>query len=1033
MAESPDSQINYGPEVTFGCGTFFPGEGPFNLNDTGGLTSTFTDTTYDGTGVVVVGPIDPGTITSPPQQGPPTESWGGTIGTGTITPGGGGFQEGCTVDGAINQDHFADGCVEGDPTNFECCTFLGGCPDPMANNHVPFAWGCGGTYEDQGNTDCCTYDSNEDPIINIGNWAPENPQGDIVPGWDHGQWGGGGPGSNYGATYYVDINIYNGPTNPAGPLNLDFIADAIKWDLGGLTSPGANFNQHFGTWYVEDGKDDCCNHYNQQLHRSFQGDLMDVDLLTGRVRSSHFTGDSGPGVPFQGDTCFLITAGQCNSDFAGFNIQMDWFNPHTGNQGFFFLEGRYNWLDAVEVTAGGGGGSTGSTVSLRSFIKRVGQGLLPKKQKDISQSTIVSQAVKDKKIDLNDLAVREMVIANHPTGLMDSDIAYTITPSKSKMVPNNTGSSDLFNDKIDENIAYIVDHIEDAGDWDSTKPGGVTLNSLLRSLKPEARSYLLKIKNYDGTSLTVSQIFAMIGSRILDGTLGNVNMELLRKFAEASEATEDFDITRSPSNLVNDIAALAYIERHYISLDPAKSEGVGRWILPNWKVFATDVDKHIEIRIANGTLKKFYIKDDNTLVDRSSIKVQDGDFVEVKVGGVLKRFFCKSEIDHAFAMPEKVRMKAVSLLGGDPARTLSVSADVSSDIEFNYSLSAPRQNFYVLSAVLSSTVTEPINQGSYLLKNTTLTYQLMDTSTVSGLDAVNEYIRYKANFRTYILDDDDRMLDYIESTGKVQVRQMDILTDAPKTTKTTPLLVRQLPWYIIVYPTNRSDYNPLNSKSVLLTYEKGGSSSRSVRTAPATAPELNKSNLNIFAPQVLTGTDYPDAVGNYSTQNRIAKIFADAQVYQTGYRRNSVQLGSAQEVNPPKLKTTFRVIKEIITELNENYILEWNSLGRSLTTFDVISRLKLKEFSKFLTIENYALLFPLIKKGVIEDVTVFEPTAFTSSRLTDKKTQLVQRRSTAKADTFPPIKSMASGYVIAPPTRGGPSFAPTPTPSRVPL
>jgi hypothetical protein len=620
--------------------------------------------------------------------------------------------------------------------------------------------------------------------------------------------------------------------------------------------------------------------------------------------------------------------------------------------------------------------------------------------------------------------IKARITSDNPTGIMDADIAYEVDPAKTKMISNDTGSSDLFGPRIDENISYIVKNNEFVKDWDSTKPRGVTERAILRSLTPEARWYLSRIKNYDGTPINTSQRFAMIGSRILDGTLGNINVELLRKFAEASDAMEDFEIIRSNSERINEVAALAYIERNYKSLDPAQSEGTGRLILPNWKVFATDVDKHIEIRLSNGTLQKFYVKDDNTLVDRSSIKVQDGDFVEVKVGGVLKRFFCKSEIDHAFLMPEKVKMKAINLLGGDSARTLSVSADASSGIEFDYSLTAPRQNFYVMSAVLSSTVTQPTDQGSYVLKDTKITYELMDTSSTSGLEAVNEYIRYKANFRAYTIDDDDRMLDYIETTGKLHVQQTDILLDAPKTTKTTPLLVRQIPWYIIVYPTNRPDYNIFNSKSSILTYDASGSVSRTLRTAPTTTPEFNQSNLNIFAPQVLVSTNYPNAVGEYSTQTRIAEITGDEKVYQTGYRKSNVELGSAQTVNPPKLKTTFRVIKEIITELNDNFILEWGPMGRSLTTFDVISRLNLKEFSKFISIENYALLFPLVKKGIINNVKVFEPTAFSSGRLTDKKTQLVQRRSTAGEDTFVPIKSMATGYKISSPTTAGPGFAP---------
>jgi len=1011
MSPSPDSQINYGPEITFGCGTFLPGQGPFNLDDTtGGIDVLDIDTPLDGTGVPPGKPVDDQEIDFPPTG--PKESTG-PFGGGVITPGGQ-FTVGCSVPEATNFDETADGCDENDPSNFDCCEFLDGCPDPSFDNYLEGAWGCGGTYENQGNTDCCENEGPNlgNPVINLGN-------GDIVPGF-------GESGENYGEELFVDITLYRGSQNPTGELFSVFTP--LKWDLNGAgVAVGGTFNANIGGYEPPVTINPPYFSRWAPTPTGFENILFQHG--TGLIGMKNFTADFGPGVEWNGEPCNGIPLANCNEEITEAHWQCDWVNPwpagecgEGGCYGFFFLTARIHWVDTLAVGAGDDG-STGSTLSIRNIIKRVGAGLLPQKEKDISQSTIISQALKDNRIDLNDPSIQASIMENNPQGLMDSDIAYTLTPKTSKMIPNNTGSSDLFNEEIDENLAYIVNNIDQIRDWDSTKTRGVTLNSLLRSLKPEARAYISKIKNYDGTPLTISQIFSMIGSRVLDGTLGNVNMKLLRKYAEASEALQNFDIIRSNSDTVNEVAALAYIERNYYSLDPARSQGKGRWILPNWKVFATDVDKHIEIRIANGDLKKFYIKDDNTLVDRSSIKVQDGDFVEVKVGGVLKRFFCKSEIDHAFLLPERVRMKAVSLLGGDPARTLSVSADVSSEIEFNYSLSSARQNFYVLSAVLSSVVTEPSEQGSYLLKNTTLTYQLMDTSTTSGLDEVNEYIRYKANSRIYTLDDDDRMLDYIESTGELQVKQTDILADAPKTIKATPLLVRQIPWYVIVYPTNRPEYNLLNSKSNLITYEKGRISSRTIRTGPTMAPEFNNGTQNTFAPVVLTGTDYPDAIGNYSTQNRITRISPDAKVYQTGYRKNNIELGSAQEVNPPKLKTTFRVIKEIITELNNNYILDWDSLGRSLTTFDVISRLNLKEFCKFLSIENYALLFPFIKKGGIENVKVFEPTAFTGARLGNTKTQLIQRRSTAGEDTFPPIKSMATGYKISSPTTAGPAFA----------
>ena len=197
---------------------------------------------------------------------------------------------------------------------------------------------------------------------------------------------------------------------------------------------------------------------------------------------------------------------------------------------------------------------------------------------------------------------------------------------------------------------------------------------------------------------------------------------------------------------------------------------------------------------------------------------------------------------------------------------------------------------------------------------------------------------------------------------------------------------------------------------------------------------MNKEQLNIFAPTKLTGIKYPNVYGEYDAQTRITEINADESVYQTGYRKNNVEFGSAQTVAPVSKKTSFRVIKEIITELNNNYILDWNSLGRNITTFDLISRLDLKQFSEFLVLENYSLLFPLIKNGLVENVKVFEPTAYTGARLTEKKSQLIQRKSTASADTFPVIKPMTSGYIISPPEtpETGPTFAPA-NPTPIPL
>lgn len=983
--------------------------------------------------------------------------------------------------GACNPVAGADGCTEGMPGSTNCCEYAG-CPDPTANDYAgPQAGGCACIAD---NTDCCNYDWNfgcpdeaacnwiegaagciENEVgstnccLYLGCGDPEadnyegddmwgcdcdDPQGTWNPCCDYPsqdpefRWGDQSPTHN-GDVINLDatIAILSDTDPPSLPNYVNLLPDV--WDLGDLNPGNIIFVPESWTgvtdscysWYVA-YFGSCCESFDLVTTYVQEGPQG------GKIRFANFHENSPAGQGFGfpdtgfGDPCMGLRGTCCLPTSIRFRI--DWNNPFNGHQSFFFVDVALSFVDygAGGLTTGGDD-STGSTLSFPKFLKRAGQAILPKKKKEQSIKDITTKAIKDSKIDLNDPDIQASILNDKPTGLMDSEIAYLRTPKSAKIIENKTGSSDLFGPRIDENIAYIVENTEFRNNWNSEKSAGVGVNALFKSLTPEVILSLRKIKNYDGSPLTNSQIFSMIGSRILDGTLGNINTLQIKNLEKSSNSLgDDFEIIPSNSDLVNESAALGYIERHFFSLDPEKSEGDMRWILPNWKIFATDVEKHIEIKLrarAGGEekLSKFYIKDDNTLVGRSNLMLQDGDYVDVRVGGQLKRYYCKSEIDHAFIIPEQIRQKVVKLLGGNPHRTLSVSADASSGIEFDYSLSTPRQNFYVMSAILSSTVTEPISQGSYLLKDTTLTYDLVETSSVSGLETLNEYIRYKANSRTFIIDDDDRILDYIEQTGRLQVKQTDILVDAPKTIKTTPLLTRQIPWYIIIYPTNRTEYNIFNGKSTVDTYNSSGAVTRRLKTTSTLALDFNKENLNKFAPIKLTGVKYTDVYGNYNTQTRITEINADATEYKTGYRKNNIEVGSAQEVAPTRNKTTFRIIKEIITELNNNYILDWNSLGRTLTTFDVMSRLSLKEFSKFTTLENYSLLFPLIKNGLVQDVKVFEPTAFTGSRLNKTKTQLIQQKikKSSQADTFPVIKAITSGYLITPPETPttGPKFS----------
>ena len=600
--------------------------------------------------------------------------------------------------------------------------------------------------------------------------------------------------------------------------------------------------------------------------------------------------------------------------------------------------------------------------------------------------------------------------------MQDSEVAFLTTPPQSSMIPNETGHTDIFGKFIDSNVSYVIKNKRNNGNWDSTRAAGVDPASVYRSLTPQVKDLLAQIRNYDGTRLTNVQIFSMIGTRILDGSVGRITLKYLQNLAESSKKRVPVDIIPSTNSTINEVAAAALIDQNKFPLAASGVSGRMKNILPNWKTLATDTDKFLPLTIG-GSVKRFFIKDDDTFeLASSQIKVQDGDYVEITRGGTTQRLFVQSEIDHAFLLPESTRQKALSLLGAESGRTLEVSAAGSlSSVEFDYSLTSNRLNFYVLSCVLSSIDTKPSESGSFLLKDSTAEYTLLDTSTDAGIVSVNNFIKYKANHRVFLLDDEDLIFNYLEKTNKLTVRQTDILFDSPKTNKTIPLLTRQIPRYILIYPTNRADYNLFNDKSTIDSIAADGAVRRSLKCKTTIVPDFSKKQTNKFVRVVTDGKEAVDVLGNTNAQTRITKINTDDTVFKTGYKSRSKFIAAA-EATVNRKKTGFRLVKEIITELDSNYLLNLNGVGKSLTEFDVFSRLYVRQFNLLSRLENFTAIRDSIRNGLISDVKVIPPIRHANKQVTLDNTLLVKRKEGASADTFKSIKSTRSGNVIVPPT-----------------
>lgn len=917
---------------TFGCGTFLPGFGPFNIPSYG-----FGDT------------VDSGTDSGDPPTDPPIDNGGGGPGGGG--PGGGGGQGPDTGGGG-------GGGGGGDPT-------------------TPGGGGTGGpTTGGPGNNNKCVCRPDGPPIL-----LNEFEDGFTVT-----------------SKYKIKQKCESVPVPLLQQGTSEEVIDTLVDSIASNGSTIVSVRSYNGDEDCEapgptpDGSPNC------------GGNCPDVIIFI--IWNRPIT--TVPGDIFQDAGGGLIDQGEPDGD-----------NDGGSDQTVIIIKQK-----EVVPVAGGGLIDQGDVddqspvdpIEADPFNPDSGGGIIT--TEEFSESDVLPYVFENNnEINLSNPFFKDVLLQNNEAGLQDPNIVLNTTPTQGTTVINTASNGTLFKDKIDSNLLYVLTNNRSSGNWDSTKAAAITPQLIYNNLRQEVLDALLRIKAHDGTPINILQIYSLIGSRVLDGTIGSFTYGMIEALAAGSTDRETFKIIPSPFQNVNEVFALQLIEASMVGLDPTQyGDDKLAKVFPLWKILSSDIDKFIPICI-NEEEMRLYVKDDNTFILNEPLILRDGDFACVHCGSASEKLFTKSEIDHTFTIPEVTRERVVSLLGEDPARILEVSALETSNIEYNYSLTNPRQNFYFLSCVLSS-MDSNISDRSMLLKKTRAKFELVDTTTESGLSAVNEYIKYKVNHRTFLLDDEDVMLDYIEDTSSVYLTQVDVTTDSAKENKTIPLLTRQYPWYIIVCPTNRPDLNVFNSKSRLVDLNPSGVVRRQLRCLPSIVPDLNKQQSNKFVRMQTDGISAINVIGENDPQTRIMKINPNDTIFQQTYIKNE-ELMSAENFTPNRSKTGLRVLKEIITELDDNYYLGLNGLGKTLTEFDVYSRLSEKQFSKLSKIENFTLIKDAVNKGLVRGVKIIRPIGNSNSQLSFTKSQLYRRKAAATVDTYLPKKATQEQMIINPPTEDG--------------
>ena len=588
-----------------------------------------------------------------------------------------------------------------------------------------------------------------------------------------------------------------------------------------------------------------------------------------------------------------------------------------------------------------------------------------------------------------------------------------------RLVPNRFGRGDIFGETIAQSLQYILLNTSSTTDWDADAGYRISVDAVIASLNPEFYNMARNIRLVDGRALTNKQIASMVMTRVYNNTLDDLRVETLRQtYRESSETAKTF-VERSYNVSQDRHTAFRLMNANKISLDDSKLDdlSINKSFVQGYKTFATDVAKYLPI-VVNGETKKYYVNDDDTFIDRSTLSITDGDFYNLynPETDSMTKLKVQSERDHAYVVPEAVRQNAVRLCGGNPDRVLSVSAPADSTIEFDHDLSTPRKNVYILKMDPSSA---EVDRGQDAIVKTKVRYTWMDQESNQGRRDINSYIRYKTNYRTIYLDDEDLIFDYIHNTSGVALEQTDFFLEGEKTNKGQPLFVRQMPWYLVIAPTNRDDLLTIGTRSKITSLDD--KFERSLHLMPGLKPLKNYDRYGRFIDHSYDFGTHPDIYGVPRTQAVVKSYDPSGVDTQTLYienkRSTTRRFISPSQSQPARKRTGFRLLKEIISELSDNYVLEVEGGIKAANIFDVISRMSFTEFHKLMVLDGAAEIIPKIKSGLIAGVRV-APAIQGAGKTSTRKTRLIQRREGApEKDVFTVIKASARNRYILPPSQ----------------
>ena len=392
-------------------------------------------------------------------------------------------------------------------------------------------------------------------------------------------------------------------------------------------------------------------------------------------------------------------------------------------------------------------------------------------------------------------------------------------------------------------------------------------------------------------------------------------------------------LTLSTDDATNHKAAINILLNDSTSLNVEQDDILLKNRLLNWKILAEDVDKNIKLKTADGVETTLYIPNNETIPvydatgGAHTLEMQDGDyFIADPVTGD-DRLTVYSDRDKAVVLsPENIE-KSTRLFGQDYFIDLTCSSEESNLIELDVDTTGTRQDYYFL-ALDKSTLADEVPE-SLMFSKTSATYNY-----ITETSAIDNFVKHKAfPYLTAFVRDDDIIINHLESSLKADlvfiepsIKSLPYLTDK--------LLVRRIPWYIVLIPTDRTQNLMYQQRSKMNSFS---SRTLALNYSPSVS---NKGSLggNTFLNETVTTTGGV----NFGVDVKGNAIYQENREYSMNFTNiiDYRKYKNGIEVLPRKLHPVNALMKKLNTLKTELSLTERDHV----TFYDLFTRLTPSEF-----------------------------------------------------------------------------------------